>query len=192
MFNSRKSAAGLRILHSSFKALMQLCAVSTLKRSNGNKDEHDPTWAHGGSGQRTHGDTMETGTREKGFQATFQGISDLRLFVTTTNTTITTSTLTSRWHPVSKTKAVEENHRHCEANTHILCTQTCSKNIRRLENERGKCYVTCEREEVVSKRWGAEDVKKRSRGRREITYGKKTYEDQYKWSYGRGKYKLER
>lgn len=60
---------------------------------------------------------------------------------------------------MSKTKAEEENHCCCETNPHKLCTQTyihMLENIGRLEDERVKCYVTCEREEESKGRGGCE------------------------------------
>ena len=131
---------------------VSLCTVLTLKRSNSNKDKQDPTCDHGGSSQRTH--VVMTGITRNWLQTSFQGTSDnLRSFIATTDTT-TIFTLTSRMtrHPASKTKAEEGYHWHFETNTHILCTH--ARKHRKAGEREWEVFVTCEKEEVVSKRWG--------------------------------------
>lgn len=131
-----------------------MCSAVTLKSSNSNKDEHDPTCDHGESSQRTHGgEAVVTGTKGIDSRPDSRGTSgDLHSLITTSNTTTTTTTLTS----TPTTTSSEQNKswgreplelwdKHTHVHTHML------GNRGRLENERGECYVTCEREEVVSK-----------------------------------------
>lgn len=154
--------------------------------------------------------TEEAGTcgdnrnKRNWLQTRFQGTSDnLRSLFTTSNTTSSTTTTTSTLTSRTDTTPSEQNkswgreplasrqiHTHTvytDIQTHML------ENIGRLENERGRYYVTCEREEVVSKRWSVEDVTKqliKSRGNRRRAYGKNQHRSIKQGSYERRMYKL--
>lgn len=101
-----------KIPHYSINSILLLCAIVTLKRSNTKKDGQDPTCDHGGSSQRTHvvmrwrQEHIKTDSRPHSREPGVN-LRSLYTITTTTDTTITTSTLISRptRHPASKTKS---------------------------------------------------------------------------------------
>lgn len=79
-----------------------------------------------------------------------------------------------------------------QTNTHTYTVYIhMLENRGRLENVRGRCYVTCEREEVVSKRWSRRDEGKIPRGSRGRMHSKiqcmcSMSQINKTWNYDRG------